>query len=115
MDTKIMMDAYGGPDCPEARTHQERGVNYRNPETFRGLLFTAIIALGAVVSVTALTACSTSKQDTSSAVLSFKQVWCATNDPIRPTPEELASKSEQQKRSDLEHNIKGAQWCGWKP
>jgi hypothetical protein len=62
-----------------------------------------------------LAGCNTTSRDTSSAVFSFKLTWCATNDPIRPTPEELAVKSDEQKRSDLAHNLKGADWCGWKP
>jgi ABC-type Zn uptake system ZnuABC Zn-binding protein ZnuA len=68
----------------------------------------------ALLSFLVLAGCSTPSKETSSAVFNFKLTWCATNEPIRPTAEEIAAKSDEQKRKDLAHNLKGAEWCGWK-
>jgi hypothetical protein len=110
------MDVYGGPDYNELPSPpQDRLIPEGIPDEFPHPLKLFACIMIAVVLFALLTGCATPSKDTSAAVFSFKATWCATNDPIRPTAEELAAKSETQKRQDLEHNLKGADWCGWKP
>lgn len=44
-----------------------------------------------------------------------RAVWCAENEPQRPSIEEIAAMSIERKREIAVHNRKGADWCGWKP
>lgn len=40
-------------------------------------------------------------------------VWCMTNDPQRPSKEEIAVMSSERVKSVLVHNRYGEQRCGW--
>lgn len=40
-------------------------------------------------------------------------VWCAHNEPRRPSADGLFGMSIDEKRDAVAHNRKGALWCGW--
>lgn len=42
-------------------------------------------------------------------------VWCRTNEPIRPTAEEYAAKDRASKERMAVHNAYGIERCGWRP
>ena len=41
--------------------------------------------------------------------------WCATNEPMRPTPVVYAAMDRAEKERMHAHNALGEQRCGWKP
>jgi hypothetical protein len=42
-------------------------------------------------------------------------VWCATNDPHRPSKAEIAAMSDARVKQVLAHNRLGQKRCQWKP
>ncbi|MEP9372603.1 hypothetical protein [Mesorhizobium sp. KR1-2] len=44
-----------------------------------------------------------------------RAVWCEHNQPRRPSSIEIAAMPLPEKLSAVEHNRKGALWCGWRP
>ena len=42
-------------------------------------------------------------------------VWCLTNDPLRPSAAEFAAMDATAKRAMLAHNLYGQKLCGWEP
>lgn len=42
-------------------------------------------------------------------------VWCQTNSPERPTPEEYAAKDRASKERMAVKNAYGVRHCGWRP
>lgn len=45
---------------------------------------------------------------------SGNDVWCQTNDPVRPTAAEYAGMDRQSKQRMRTHNAYGVKLCGWK-
>lgn len=70
-----------------------------------------ILGLTAALAISAtLAGCTLNKTiDVSTAI------WCETNTPTRPTVEQYATFSDQQKIDMADHNEFGAKHCGWKP
>lgn len=60
----------------------------------------------------ALAGCNTTKP---APIADPKAVWCEENEPTRYTPAERAVLATEVKADALAHNLKGADWCGWKP
>lgn len=59
-----------------------------------------------------LTACATPAP---SPVADPRAVWCAHNEPRRPTAESVAEMARAELDQVNSHNGKGELWCGWKP
>ncbi len=44
-----------------------------------------------------------------------RAVWCALNEPARPSPAVSAAMTLSEKQEAVAHNRKGELWCGWSP
>lgn len=65
----------------------------------------------AVIISLALTGCAGMVKP--SPISDPKTVWCDNNEPDRFTEAEIAALSDETARKSVEHNRKGAAWCGW--
>lgn len=64
--------------------------------------------IAALAAILVLAACTTP-----ASVADPRAVWCENNSPRRPSLAEIAAMPPLEKRAAVEHNRKGALWCGW--
>jgi hypothetical protein len=65
--------------------------------------------IAALAAILVLAACTTSP----APIADPRTVWCETNSPRRPSLAEIAVMQPVEKKAAVEHNRKGALWCGW--